>query len=176
MTREIRCLEEEAKMSIWLRQDWKVNRGRVDSQIVLFTFRMFQWARWHWGFVGKRLEPLWWLLGWSLGIEIPLAVEIGPRLRLYHPNGILINPKAVLGADCHLRHGVVIGNRLDRHGRELGLPIVGNNVELGVNCVLLGNIRLGNNVKVGASAVVVKNVAENCAVVGNPGRIIHHVE
>jgi len=169
----VRCLEEGRGFRSWLFQDWAVNQNRPDSQLILLGFRFGQWARWHWGVFGKKIvEPAWWMFGWILGIEIPLKVEIGERLRLYHPNGILLNPESRIGADCHLRHGVIVGNRLDRNGKESKIPRIGNNVELGASCAILGDVEVGSHAKIGALAVVVKNVPDSAVVVGNPGRVV----
>ena len=51
-------------------------------------------------------------------------------------------------------------------------PIIGNNVNIGANVCIIGNIRIGNNVEIGAGTVVVKDIPDNTVVVGNPGRII----
>lgn len=53
-----------------------------------------------------------------------------------------------------------------------GRPIIGNNVNLGANVVIIGNIHIGDNVIVGAGSVVVKDIPDNCIVAGNPARII----
>ena len=53
---------------------------------------------------------------------------------LYHPQSIVLNPHTSLGSDCHLRHGVTIGNTVDRAGVELGIATVGDYVDLGAGC------------------------------------------
>lgn len=47
-----------------------------------------------------------------------------------------------------------------------------DNVTVGANAVIIGNITIGNNVIVGAGSVVVKDVPDNAIVAGNPARII----
>lgn len=51
-------------------------------------------------------------------------------------------------------------------------PIIGDNVTLGANVVIIGDITIGNNVIVGAGSVVTKSIPDNCIVVGNPARIL----
>lgn len=51
-------------------------------------------------------------------------------------------------------------------------PKIGNNVNLGCNVTIIGDVTIGNNVTVGAGAVVVKDIPNNAIVVGNPSRII----
>lgn len=48
-----------------------------------------------------------------------------------------------------------------------GAPRIGDNVLIGANAVLIGDIYIGNNVKVGAGAVVTKDIPDNSTVIGN---------
>ena len=59
------------------------------------------------------------------------------------------------------------------HGRNDLLPSIGDNVSLGANVNILGDITIGDNVVIGAGSVVVKDVPSNCVVAGNPAKIIH---
>jgi serine acetyltransferase len=157
----------------WVRQDWKVNAGRPDSQLVLVGFRLAQWAVQHWGRFGRFVvNPCWLLSSLVLGIELPATTVIGPRLRLYHPNGIVLNPHCALGSDCHLRHGVTIGNRVDRDGTELGVATLGDAVDLGAGCMIIGDIHVGDHARIGALAVVLAPVPAWGVVAGNPARLI----
>ena len=51
-------------------------------------------------------------------------------------------------------------------------PTLGNNIVVGCNASILGNIKIGDNVRVGAGSVVLKDVPSDCTVVGVPGRIV----
>jgi serine O-acetyltransferase len=53
-----------------------------------------------------------------------------------------------------------------------GCPTIGNNVYVGAGAKVLGKIKIGNNVAIGANSVVVRDVPDNCAVVGIPGKIV----
>jgi putative colanic acid biosynthesis acetyltransferase WcaB len=157
----------------WLLQDWRVNTTRPDSQVLLAWFRLAQWSAGHWGPLARAVVgPYWLISSLLLGVELPASTTIGPRLRLYHPHGIVLNPHCTLGSDCHLRHGVTIGNRIDRTGNELGVASVGDHVELGAGCVVIGNVHVGDHARIGALAVVVESVPAWGVVVGNPGRLI----
>ena len=57
-----------------------------------------------------------------------------------------------------------------------GLPVIGNNVSLGANVIIIGRVYVGNNVTVGAGSVVVKDVPDNCVIVGNPAKIIKYLD
>jgi putative colanic acid biosynthesis acetyltransferase WcaB len=154
-------------------QDWEVNAGRPDSQLLLAWFRLAQWAAGHWGALARVVvTPYWWIPSLVLGVELPVSATIGPRLRLYHPHGIVVNPNCTLGSDCHLRHGVTVGNRVDRMGNEVGVASIGDHVELGAGCVVIGDVHVGDHARIGALAVVLDSVPAWGVVVGNPGRVI----
>jgi NDP-sugar pyrophosphorylase family protein len=50
--------------------------------------------------------------------------------------------------------------------------IIGNNVFMGANSVVLPGIIVGNNVIIGAGAVVTKNIPDGMVVGGNPAKIL----
>jgi putative colanic acid biosynthesis acetyltransferase WcaB len=157
----------------WVLQDWQVNATRPESQLILAWFRLAQWAADHWGALARVVvTPYWLTVSLVVGVELPVSVSIGPRLRLYHPHGIVLSPHCALGSDCHLRQGVTVGNRTDRMGNELGVARLGDDVELGAGCVVIGDVEVGDHARVGALTIVLKSVPAWGIVVGNPGRVI----
>lgn len=50
--------------------------------------------------------------------------------------------------------------------------IIGDNVWIGMNAVILKGVAIGENSVVAAGAVVTKSVPENCVVAGNPAKIV----
>jgi putative colanic acid biosynthesis acetyltransferase WcaB len=154
-------------------QDWAVNASRLESQLILAWFRVAQWAAARWGRVARLVvSPYWLICSLLFGVELPATARVGPRLRLYHPHGIVVSPGCTLGSDCQLRHNVTIGNRSDRDGNEGGWPTLGDDVELGAGCAVIGDLDVGDHARIGALAVVVKSVPAWGVVVGNPGRVI----
>jgi len=129
----------------WVLQDWAVNRERLDAQRILAWLRLVQWAMNHWGPLRRPLLAAhYFLSAFVLRCEPPATAVIGPRLRLYHTNGIVLSPHTQLGADCELRHGGTVGNTTDRGGCEPGVATVGSFVDLGAGCAVIGLIRVGN--------------------------------
>lgn len=49
-------------------------------------------------------------------------------------------------------------------------PIIGDNVTVYSNAVVIGGIRIGNNVVIGAGSVVLSDCPDNSVWVGNPAR------
>jgi serine O-acetyltransferase len=98
------------------------------------------------------------------GIEIHPGATIGRRLVIDHGMGVVIGETAVIGDDVLIYHGVTLGGkeftRTKRH------PTIGNNVMIGAESIVLGNITVGDNVMIGAGSVVTKNVAPNSVVIG----------
>lgn len=79
-----------------------------------------------------------------------------------------------IGKNFVCRQCTTIGNKNDF--RNDLRPIIGDNVVLGANVCIIGNVKVGNNVMIGAGSVVVKDVPDNCIVVGNPARVIKNIK
>ena len=59
---------------------------------------------------------------------------------------------------------------------EYAKPIVvGNNVWIGGNVVVVAGVTIGDNVTIGAGSVVVKDIPSNCIAVGNPCKVIKNI-
>lgn len=98
------------------------------------------------------------------GIELPYTVKIGKNFTIEHQHGIVIHGNSKFGDNCIVRQCTTIGNRyLDR---PLEAPKFGNNVNIGANCVIMGNITIGNNVNIGANSTILKNIPDNKTIGG----------
>ena len=101
------------------------------------------------------------------GIELPLAALVGRRVQIGHQNGIVVNPNAVIGDDCIIRHNVTIGTTsVSRIGEA---PTIGRGVSLGVGAAILGGITIGDRASIGPNTVVIIDVpADTSVFVGTP--------
>jgi serine O-acetyltransferase len=104
------------------------------------------------------------------GIEIHPGARIGRRVVIDHGMGIVIGETASVGDGCLLYKGVVLGGTsLERKVRH---PQIGNDVVIGSNACILGNIPVGDHARVGSGSVVVHPVPPEATVVGVPARVI----
>ncbi len=109
---------------------------------------------------------------WILAIDIPDVTDIGSGLAVYHGMGLVINEKSKIGKNVTIRHNTTIGN--SRSGGKC--PIIEDNVNIGANCVIIGDIQIGKNSIVGAGSVVINSIPPNCIAVGNPARVVKTLE
>jgi len=124
------------------------------------------------GLKKKVVTQLYWLffrLGETItGISLPKEAIIGPGLRIYHFGNIFIHPHVQIGANCTLRQGTTIGNRI----AEGPVPKIGNNVDIGAYAQILGDVTIGDGAKIGAMSVVLEDVPAEATAVGIPARVI----
>lgn len=57
-------------------------------------------------------------------------------------------------------------------GFDIQPVLVGENVFIGCNALILKGVKIGDNSVIGAGSVVVRDVPANCVVAGNPAKII----
>lgn len=124
---------------------WKANRKEISLAIQ------------------SRCAELW-------SVDIHPAADIGGGLMIDHGTGVVIGETAVVGRNCSFLHGVTLGSTgkdcSDRH------PKIGDDVLIGCNAMILGNIHIGRSCKIGSGSVVIKSLPNNVTAVGNPARII----
>lgn len=118
-------------------------------QFLLFVFLIWQ----------KTIEIL-------TGISIPSSVQIGHSFYIGHFGGVIINAKAIIGNNCNLSQGVTIG--VSGIGESRGVPVIGNDVYIGANAVIVGNIRIDDFVLVGACSLVSLSAEKYSVLLGVP--------
>lgn len=104
------------------------------------------------------------------GVEIHPGAQIGRGVFIDHGMGVVIGETATVGDGCLIYKGVVLGGTNLEH--RVRHPQVGNNVVIGSNACVLGNISIGNGARIGSGSVVVKPVPPAGTVVGVPGRLV----
>lgn len=102
------------------------------------------------------------------GVEIHPGAHVGRRCAIDHGAGVVIGETADIGDDVHMYHGVTLGGDDPRPVKRH--PTVEDDVVLGANATLIGDITVGEGARVGAGSVVVESVPAGQTVVGNPAR------
>lgn len=104
------------------------------------------------------------------GVEIHPGATVGRRVFIDHGMGVVIGETAIIGDECLIYKGVLLGGTSLNPGKRH--PTVGKGVVLGSNACILGNIRVGDEAKIGSGSVVVRDVPDGCTAVGVPGKIV----
>jgi putative colanic acid biosynthesis acetyltransferase WcaB len=156
-------------------QDWQANAGNSKGRTILVLFRIAS-------FISNSNKTIR-LIGlpfiacykificWIFGIELPLKSQVGHSLRLFHGQGLVVHEEVSIGSGVTLRHCTTIGIKGNKN-HDVLVPVIGDNVDIGANSIVIGNIVIGNNVTIGAGSVVTKSISPNTTVVGNPARAI----
>lgn len=131
------------------------------------------------------LAELFGSIGENIHVQAPFNCDVGKNIRVgddfltnYNVKILDVAP-VTIGDYCMIGPNTVIssvGHPLDAKGRRehlsLTAPIViGDDVWIGANCVILPGVTIGNNVVVAAGAVVTKDVPDNCLVAGVPAQV-----
>lgn len=102
--------------------------------------------------------------------DISFATEIGEGAYFPHRAiGVVIQEKAVIGKNVTVHVNTVIA------GKRGGIPLIGNNVIIGANSVILGGVKVGDNSVIGAGSVVCHDVPDGAVVAGSPAAIIKYI-
>lgn len=134
---------------------------------LVYRYRMLHFYKTHWYF--KLLYYIERLLYHRCcvrcGCDIPSHVCIGGGFKVLHGFGIVINSGTIIGKNCTIVAGTVIG------ANHTGHPIIGENVSIGANCTIIGDISIGDNVDIGAGAIVTKSIPDNAVVYGQSSQV-----
>lgn len=88
------------------------------------------------------------------------------------PHGLMnvyISKKAQIGKNVTIFQNVTIGSNLKIPG---GAPRIGDDVLIGANSVIVGDISIENNVKIGAGCAVATDIPSDTTVVSQKVRVI----
>lgn len=101
--------------------------------------------------------------------QVPAETQIGKGVRLnYSGLGTVLHARAVIGDRVEIGPGVVVGGRSEIYE----VPVIEDDVALGVGAKVLGPVRVGRGAVVGANAVVLDDVPAGAVVVGIPARVV----
>ena len=95
----------------------------------------------------------------------PYLIEIGDNVRITNGVRFVTHDGGVW----------VLRNLGIKNIDVFGKIIIGNNVHIGWNAIIMPNVRIGNNCVIGAGAVVTHNIPDNSIAVGVPARVIESI-
>ena len=86
------------------------------------------------------------------------------------------------------RESPSLAKRCDHEYRNVEVPVIdqgivqrgqkvsiGEGSYIGINAVIVGNVKIGKHCVIGANLVVTKNVPDYCVAVGRPARVIKNI-
>ena len=140
-----KCFNPNLHYIYWLRNAQKHSKSSLRGKILRLILRHYQI---------------------KYGFQIYPETQIGEGLYLGHWGQLVINPKTVIGKNCNIAQGVTIAQA--NRGKREGTPTIGDEVWIGPNAVIVGNINIGNNVLIAPNAYVTTDIPDNSVVIGNP--------
>lgn len=108
------------------------------------------------------------------GVEIHPAATVGRQVVVDHGMGVVVGETAEIGDRVHMYHGVTLGGNSPRPVKRH--PTVGDDVTLGANATILGDVTVGDGARVGAGAVVTDDVPPGATVVGVPAKRVDEAD
>ena len=118
------------------------------------------------------------LVGGGGTVRIGKGSEIGERCRISIANSLEIGEKVLLSPNVYITD-------CDHEYRNVDIPIIdqgivqkgqkvsiGDGSYIGINAVIVGNVKIGKHCAIGANSVVTKDVLDYCVAVGSPAKVI----
>ncbi len=123
-----------------------------------------------------NIEHMAWF-GSGKNVEIGSRSGIGIHCRV--PNNIKIGNDVMMGPNCYIldtithKYSDVDVSMIDQGKYDSGIQtIIGDDVWIGRDCLMIGGKRIGNHTIIGARSVICKDVPDYVVAAGNPIRIV----
>lgn len=114
-------------------------------------------------------------------VRIGRGSEIGERCRISIANSLEIGDKVLLSPNVYITD-------CDHEYRNINVPVIdqgivqrsqkvsiGEGSYIGINAVIVGNVKIGRHCVIGANSVVTKDVPDYCVAVGSPAKAIKQI-
>jgi len=109
-------------------------------------------------------------------MDLPWETNIGYGFTITHGWGLVITPHATIGNNVTVFHGVTIGRRdsiSDDGTIKPGFPTIEDDVWIGPNAIIVGDITIGRGCKIAAGSFITQSMPANSLAVGNPSQIVN---
>lgn len=116
-------------------------------------------------------------------------LEIGSNTAIGHGCRIVIGKRITIGRNCTISGGTIImesnGHRSDAAARIQGLPpsdeevrpiVIGDNVWIGMHCIIFPGVRIGQGSVISAGSIVRTHLPPYCVAAGNPARVMFRLK
>lgn len=120
---------------------------------------LHRWSHYHFTNGRRLLSRAYWHLNLLLtGADISPITNIGPGVLFTSPFAVVL--VGHFGTNVTICGHVAVGGGMAREdiGAGLGLPVVGDDVVLHFNALVLGPVRIGNGAQVGARCLVTRDI------------------
>lgn len=117
---------------------------------------------------------------WSRGqfIKIGAGTEIGQRDRISIAHTLIIGEKVLLSPNVYITDCDHAFENIETPIIDQGIVnkeysvLIGDHSYIGINTVIIGNVKIGKHCVIGANSVVTKDILDYCVAVGSPARVI----
>ena len=110
-------------------------------------------------------------------------IKVGKNFFANYNCTIIDVADVIIGDNCQMAPNVAIytaghpvypstRNTAYEYGKEI---VIGNNVWIGGNTVILPGVHIGDDVVIGAGSVVTKDIPDRCIAAGNPCKVIRKI-
>ena len=152
------------KLNQIIRSRWLQSIERRAYMLILKRENIFLWRVEYLRGLGAKIGDGCKLFSGDVNSE-PLLLEIGCHV-------------VVSNAVTFITHDGGVWIFLNEHPEidNYGKIVVGDNVFIGMNSIILPNTTIGNNCVIGAGSVVRGKIPDNSVVMGNPARVVMKTE
>lgn len=121
-----------------------------------------------------RALRLWWLRRGGIKIGANTMISMGAHLDL-HRGEIIIGDNCLITHGCYIMSHDGSAKMITPGADGNGKVVIGNNVFIGVNSVILPNVVIGDNVVIGAGSVVTSDIPSATVAAGVPAKVLKHL-
>ena len=158
----------------------RVVKGTITSRTfrLVVTMRLCQEAAASRGLLRTMLIPLRIIhrlaTHWA-AVDFSWQTKVGAGVAVTHGWGLVVNPRATIGNNVTLFHGVTLGrrDRISPDGVRLTeYPVIEDEVWIGPHAIIVGGVTIGRGSRIAGGAFVSESIPPYSIVSGNPSSII----